>query len=89
MEEKIKKMYYGDCVLIFVFILFLWLVLVCVMSAAAKLAPDHAVRVVALLTGAVAGVSATWALIAVLVHLKKNRLQLYAEDLRCLQGKDV
>ncbi|ATW27308.1 hypothetical protein [Candidatus Formimonas warabiya] len=83
MEEKIKKMYRGDCNLIIAFTIFLWIVLISTMIVVSSLAPSHTVRIIALGAAIIAGVTATTALLAVLGHLKKNQTQLYSEDIMC------
>jgi len=83
MEEKIKRMYRGDANLIIAFTIFLWIVLIYTMIIVNSLAPSHTVRIVAISAAVIAGVAATTALIAVLGHLKKNKQELYSEDITC------
>jgi len=81
MEEKIKKMYRGDSNLIIAFTIFLWIVLIYTMIVVSGLAPDNTVRIAAISAAIVAGVTATTALLAVLGHLKRNKQELYTEDI--------
>ncbi|MEL7566695.1 MAG: hypothetical protein AAGU27_17695 [Dehalobacterium sp.] len=81
MEEKIKKMYRGDSNLIIAFTVFLWIVLIYTMLVVSGLAPDHTVRIAAIGAAVVAGAAATTALMAVLGHLKRNKQELYTEDI--------
>jgi hypothetical protein len=87
MENKIKKMYRSDYILISTFIVFLWVVLAYVMPVVSGLIGDNSLRMVTLGAGCVAGVSATSALVAVLAHLRKNQTQLYTEDILCSRQK--
>lgn len=80
--SKINKLYRQDTGLIFVFILFVWVVLGFVLMNVSSLAVNDVIRNVALVAGAVAGFFVTSALVAVLVHLKKNRITLYSEELQ-------
>lgn len=80
--EKINKLYRQDTGLIFVFILFVWVVLGFVLLNVTSLAVSDLIRNVALIAGVVAGIFVTSALVAVLVHLKKNRIALYNEELQ-------
>ena len=79
---KINKLYRQDTWLVFVFILFVWVVLGLVLVNVTSLAVNDVIRNVALFVGVVAGFFVTSALVAVLVHLKKNRIALYSEEIR-------
>lgn len=80
--SKINKLYRQDTGLVFVFILFVWVVLGFVLMSVSSLAVSDLIRNVALVAGVVAGIFVTSALVAVLVHLKKNRIALYSEELQ-------
>ncbi|HBW37637.1 MAG: hypothetical protein VR66_27770 [Peptococcaceae bacterium BRH_c23] len=80
--SKINKLYRQDTGLVFVFILFVWVVLGFVLMSVARLAVSDLIRNVALVAGVVAGIFVTSSLVAVLVHLKKNRIALYSEELQ-------
>ncbi|MFT5874588.1 MAG: energy-coupling factor transporter transmembrane protein EcfT [Clostridium sp.] len=81
MEIKIKKMYWQDCITIFTFMVILWIVLAYVIINVSAISPTIMVKIIAIITGSIAGAFSTTALIAVLVHLRKNGQQLYMEDL--------
>lgn len=83
MEAKIRKMFLGDCTLIIMSIAFLWVVLVYVMTVVAGMADIPAQRTVALGAGTIAGVSATTGLVALISHLKNNKIELYTQDITC------
>ena len=83
MEKRIGSMYRVDCTLIVLSIAFLWMVLLGVMSAVASLDASRTVVAIALGSGAVAGGTATISLIALLHHLKKNKQDIYAQDILC------
>ena len=78
---KMNKMYRQDTGLIVVFIIFVWLVLGFVLINIRSLAPNDLIRDVTLAAGSMAGIFVTSSLIAVLVHLKKNRVGIYSEEL--------
>jgi len=80
-EAKMDKMYRQDTGLVLIFIVFVWLVLGFVLINISSLAPNILIRDVNLVVGLVAGIFVTSALIAVLVHLKKNRVGIYSEEL--------
>lgn len=82
--SKINKMYRQDTGLVFIFIILIWLVLGFVLINVSSLAPSDLIRNVALASGTIAGIFVTSSLIAVLVHLKKNRIGLYTEELQQL-----
>lgn len=79
--SKVDKLYRQDKGLVFVFILFVWVVLGFVLMSVTSLKVSDLIRHVAEVAGVLAGVFVTSALAAVLVHLKKNRLALYSEEL--------
>lgn len=75
------KMYRQDTGLVVIFIIFVWLVLGFVLISISSLAPNDLIRDVTLGAGSMAGIFVTSALIAVLVHLKKNRVGIYSDEL--------
>ncbi|KJR44354.1 hypothetical protein UF75_5267 [Desulfosporosinus sp. I2] len=79
--SRINKLYKQDRGLVFVFILFVWAVLGFVLKNVLSLAMNDLIRNVALVAGLLAGIFVTSALVAVLAHLKKNRIALYSEEL--------
>ena len=81
MEFGGTKMYRQDTGLVVIFIILVWLVLGFVLISISGLAPDDLIRNVILVTGSIAGIFVTSALIAVLVHLKKNQDSIYSEEL--------
>lgn len=81
-RKTINKLYRQDTGLIIAFILFVWVVLAFVLMNVLSLALAEITRDVALGAGIVAGIFVTSALVAVLVHLKKNCHALYSEELR-------
>lgn len=78
---KMDKLYRQDTGLVLVFIIFVWLVLGFVLINVSSLAPNALIRNVTLVAGSLAGIFVTSSLIAVLVHLKKNRVGIYSEEL--------
>jgi len=80
-EAKMDKMYRQDTGLVVVFIIFVWLVLGFVLISVRSLAPNDLIRNVTLVVGSTAGIFVTSSLIAVMVHLKKNRVGIYSEEL--------
>jgi len=81
---KMDKMYMQDTGLIVIVIIFVWLVLGLVLISMSSLAPNVLIWDVILGIGSIAGIFVTSSLIAVLVHLKKNRVAIYYEELRNL-----
>jgi len=74
-------MYLLDCATILGFLVLTWSVLVFVLREASNLSSSVVVKIIMEVSAGLAGVFATAALVAVLVHLKKNRESLYREDL--------
>ncbi len=86
MENKIKKLYLQDCIIVLIFMIVLWSILVYVLSKVVLIAPGTTVKMFVIFIGIMAGTFATAAMVAVLVHLKKNQKQLYTEEI--LASKD-
>lgn len=80
-REKMDKMYRQDTGLVIVFIIFVWMILGYVLMSVSSLAPNDLIRNVTLVAGMMAGIFVTISLFAVLVHLKKNRVGIYREEL--------
>lgn len=80
-EVKIGKMYRQDTGLVVICIIFVWLVLGFVLINVSSLAANELIRDVTLGAGTMVGIFVTSSLIAVLVHLKKNRVAIYSEEL--------
>ncbi|WP_407313545.1 hypothetical protein [Desulfosporosinus sp. SB140] len=81
MEFDGAKMYRQDTGLVLIFIIFIWLVLGFILISISGLASSDLVRDVTIVTGLLAGIFVTSALIAVLAHLKKNKVGIYSEEL--------
>lgn len=80
-NAQMDKLYRQDTGLVVIFIIFVWLVLGFVLISVSSLAPNDLIRNVMLVVGSMSGVFVTGSLIAVLVHLKKNRVGIYSEEL--------
>ena len=66
-----------------------WAVLALVLHECLPLADSQRVKLILDLSAAAVGVAATAALIALLVHLRRNRGTLYREDLDHLTNRDA
>lgn len=85
-EKQIRSMFNGDILNIVFWIVFMWVVLTAVFfGAVSPLANDSAVRMLAFVIGAIAGIFQTASLLSCIGHLKKNREQLYTEDILNLE----
>jgi hypothetical protein len=85
MEKRVVRMYLVDCATIMVSMVLTWAVMALVLRTVLGLTSDLAVRATIEIAAATAAVFATSALIAVLVHLRRNRETLYAEDVAHLK----
>lgn len=81
MESKIKKKYFQDCMVVFVFTAILWILQLYMISVVAGIAQDQVAKMVIILAGIVAAAFVTASSAAVLVHLKKNRTKVYTEEI--------
>lgn len=80
MKKRIKMMYFQDRMVIFSFMISFWAILSYVMVNISYLDIDYTIKLIILLAGILAGIFGTTALIAVLIHLKKNCDELYMQD---------
>lgn len=83
MESKIKKMHIMDLALVFFFIFFMWGILGSVIVNTSKIVSNSGYKILIISVGVTIGILATNSLIVVIKHLKKNRNQLYTEDILC------
>jgi len=84
MENKIKKLYYRDAVILLIFLILLWLVVAFVMADINAAISSSTAELAVVLAGIGVVFCATSAMIAVLAHIKKNRIMIYSEDLENL-----
>lgn len=83
-EKSIRSMYRRDCALLTVFAVGLWCILVPVMIAVLGLAPSKTVKGLVMFVALISGAALTWGMLAVFFHLRRNRDQIYREDLENL-----
>lgn len=81
MESKIKKKYFQDGMVVFVFTAILWILQLYMISVVAGIAQDQVAKTVIILAGIVAAAFVTASSAAVLVHLKKNQTKIYTEEI--------
>ena len=81
MEKEIKKRYLQDCIVTFTCVAILWIIQIYVVIVVAGIVPDPAVKAVISFAGIAAAVIATTSSVAVVIHLKKNKLKIYTEEL--------
>lgn len=81
MESKIKKMYMGDSLAIGFAMLALWLFLIYIIPEVWGIADQQLMKMTIAFAGVTLGAFASSSSLAVLVHLKKNQKELYAEEL--------
>jgi hypothetical protein len=80
-DPRVFRMYVLDWVIIVGFLTLTWGALLFVLRQALPLASDPAVKQFLQIAATSAGIASTAALVTVLIHLKKHRRTLYAEEL--------
>lgn len=88
MESKIKKLFRQDIAAILFMLAALWIVLIYAMTQIMQITTDPATGIAISMIGVVAGSFATASLMAVLVHLRKNKNKLYSEEINSLEGSE-
>ena len=81
-KKSIQTVFRKDCILLAVFLTAMWCVLVPVLMAVLELTNDGIVK--GLMTGIafLSGGALTWAMIAVFLHIRNNKLAIYTEELQ-------
>lgn len=82
MVQKIQKMYWTDCLLLLVFGAVSVAVLVATVSFIAPIIESKQLFILAAACAVFCGAGLLLGLIQVFVHIKKNKLAIYEEDLR-------
>jgi len=82
MAARIRALFIRDILALGLFCLFLWVILPAVAGQVAELTENPLIKWGAFGISAFCGVALTWAMLAVFLHLKKNRDEIYSEDLR-------
>jgi len=75
-----SRMYRSDMALVGIFFAAMWVVLLFVLFQVHGIAPDQATRIVATATALLVGIFSSGALVAVVIHLRKHREDLYLEE---------
>ena len=88
-EKSIKAVFQKDCMALVIFVVGMWSVILPVMLNVVGLTDDPLTKGLLFAAAGVGGVSLTLAIFAVFLHIRKNRDQIYREDLenQALAGK--
>lgn len=80
-EKSIKAVFHKDCAALAVFVVGLWCVLLPVLMSVIGLTDDPIAKGLLMAAAVVGGAALTWAIFAVFLHIRKNRDQIYKEEL--------
>lgn len=80
-EKSIKAIFHKDCIALILFVVGLWCVILPVLLTVLGLTDDPVTKGLLLAAAGVGGCSLTLAIFAVFLHIRKNRDQIYREDL--------
>lgn len=89
MEKKIKKLYLADYITIYIFLALFWILLITVTLNVLSLRNDSSIKVGIIFAVILIGIFGTASSIAVIVHLKTNKLQIYSEEISTYQKDDM
>lgn len=84
MENKIRRLYYQDSVILLFFLILLWSIIAFVIANINTTISNSTVEFAVALAGFGVALCATSAMFAVLVHIKKNCTMIYSEELENL-----
>jgi len=80
--KDISKLLLKDCTTIVLILVLLWLILGFVMVQVSAIAPSHSIRTGIIIAGILVGTFSTASSVAVFIHLRINRNELYLEELQ-------
>jgi len=83
LEKKINKLLLKDCTTILSILVLLWSILGYVIVQVSAIIPDHSTRTGIIIAGLLVGTFSTTSSVAVFIHLRTNRKELYLEELSC------
>ena len=88
-EKSIKAVFRKDCMALVIFVVGMWCVILPVLLSVVRLTDDLITKGFLFAAAVVGGVSLTLAIFAVFLHIRKNRDEIYREDLvnQALTGK--
>lgn len=88
-EKSIKAVFRKDCMALVIFVVGMWCVILPVLLSVVGLTDDPLTKGFLFAAAVVGGVSLTLAIFAVFLHIRKNRDEIYREDLvnQALTGK--
>ena len=81
MTPAIQRLFLSDCTAIGVSIVALWSMIAFVASAVSTVVEDHLLHTLLLTSAVLISLFATSALVAVIIHIRKNRNTIYLEDI--------
>ncbi len=81
MEKKIKALYTTDNIIVMVSILIIWCNIGFVLSQVLDISPSQLFSSVAIGSGVAALAALTATSVALIMHLKKNKVAMYTEEL--------
>lgn len=82
MKEKINSMFHKDSAIIYLYVALMWTILTIASNNIKLLTEDTLVLLFMKIVYALVALFGTTALLAVYMHLKKNKERIYEEDIR-------
>lgn len=86
MEEKINSLYTVDNLVVLSFLIVLWTSVLFILKEVLGISPDSVFRAVAITSGISVLAALTSTSIALCLHLRRNKVTLYTEDI--MNSKD-
>ncbi len=80
-EKSMKAVFHKDCAVLAVFVVGVWCVLLPVLMSVVGLTDDPIAKGLLMAAAIVGGSALTLAIFAVFLHIRKNRNQIYREEL--------
>jgi len=88
LERDINKLLLKDCTTILSILVLLWFILCFVMVQVSAIIPNHSVKTGIIIAGLLVGTFSTTSSVAVFIHLRTNRKELYFKELSCKEMID-
>jgi hypothetical protein len=86
LKKEIKTLLLKDCITIISILAALWLILCYMMVQVSAIAPNHSVKIGILIAGILVGTFSTASSVAVFIHIRINREDLYSKELNSTGG---
>lgn len=84
-EKSIQSVFHRDCLLLLVFMTAMWSVIIPVLLTVLGLSEDPVVKALLTCAACISGAALSWGMVEVFLHIRRNKKEIYKEDLENLK----